>query len=121
VEFRTYEKANTMVETQFSVLDSQEDTPLVRADHLGQQNDALLTPGTPSAKAVPLNTSAAAPTGASQNTCEGSDIPTISTEEDEMNSNRIVGAGVASGIVGFLVGGPILAMLFGFTAACKYS
>jgi hypothetical protein len=104
-----------MVETKFSVLDTQEITPLVSADHFVHQNDAL------SSQAIQSATTALISDSQETKTCQGDDIPIIPTEEGETNSNRVVGAGVASGVFGFLVGGPIVALIFGFTAACKYS
>lgn len=44
-------------------------------------------------------------------------IPTAEEEHEERQQNRKIGAGVASGTFGFLLGGPFLGLLFGFGAA----
>jgi len=44
-------------------------------------------------------------------------IPVLPTDQEELERSRKIGAGVASGAVGFLLGGPIFGMLLGFGAA----
>jgi hypothetical protein len=44
-------------------------------------------------------------------------VPTLPTEEEELVRNRTIGAGVFSGVVGLLLGGPFVAMILGFGAA----
>jgi len=78
-----------MVEAKVSIYDS-ESTPLVPADPL-EPADA--------------------------NVVEGEEIPTILTPEQEQERSRVVGAGVASGLFGLLVGGPVVAVLLGFGAS----
>jgi len=47
-------------------------------------------------------------------------IPVIETEEEQQRRSRKIGAGVATGTLGFLVGGPILAVVFGFGTAYAF-
>ena len=62
-------------------------------------------------------------TGASRHDSTEADIliddgvPTLPTEEEDLQQKRKVGAGIFSGVVGFFLGGPILAVIFGFGAA----
>jgi hypothetical protein len=84
-----------MVEAKVSIYDS-DSTPLVPADPLAPESDAANN-----ANIV----------------VEGEEIPTILTEEQERERSRIIGAGVASGVFGLLVGGPVVALLLGFGAS----
>jgi hypothetical protein len=45
------------------------------------------------------------------------EIPTLPTEQEELERKRRVGAGIFSGVVGLFLGGPFLAMIFGLGAA----
>jgi hypothetical protein len=58
------------------------------------------------------------PTTFTDDTKDVSVPPTEGLEEDEdKQRQRRVGAGVASGVFGCLIGGPIVALIFGFGAA----
>ena len=85
-----------MVEMKGSFLDS-ENAPLVPADPLAAQQQPAAPPAYETVVEV-----------------QGEEIPTIETEEER---TRITAAGVGSGVVGLLIGGPIGALILGFGGA----
>jgi hypothetical protein len=95
-----------MVEKKTSVYD-EVDPPLVEATNVPTEGDLLLPAeyGEPQPEAPTLSTN------------EIENVPELPTEQEEKERQRMMGAGVASGIVGLLLGGPIFAMILGFGAA----
>jgi hypothetical protein len=105
-----------MVESKKSVYDS-ESPPLVEAmpTTVEVQVADLLQLNTDHANEESAPSSVHEPTQSNASSIE--DIPTLLTEEEELERKRTIGAGVFSGVVGLFLGGPFVAMILGFGAA----
>jgi len=130
-----------MVESKHSVYDDHEFAPLVAVEHLGPNADAIPTldaytcshedrPFVPIeahvvnayAEYQPSNETTSPTKNTNDNTTD--EMPEIKPENIDNDEARqhelLVGASVGSGVVGCLLGGPILALLLGFGAAYAY-
>lgn len=102
-----------MVEAKESILD-QEISPLVQADHLVRREVLPHRPFPPTDRNDPL------PPPLYEtilDTASIETVPTIQNDDDDDNNARITAAGIGSGVVGLLFGGPIVALIFGFGGA----
>ena len=104
-----------MGESKSSVYDDDETAPLVPVEPVAGDVPLLnAVPGTDSVFAAASTIPVDEPTVATN-------VSEVPMSHEEYLQQQLVGAGVASGVLGMLLGGPILAMLLGFgaTYACE--